>query len=125
LVRVIFELKSGDFSQQFHEHVYVKSIVALRDYLSNIQTAQIGDILEFRSEEEFVVMTFTRQKATLRISGRIPNDGYFEARYRDFQAILEERFAKQIIFYCNFPLKNVPTVIDELSRVLQVIATAE
>ena len=125
LLRAIFELNTDGFSQRFGDHIYLKSFVALRDYLSNVQTAQIGDTLEFKSEEEVVAMTFTRQKTTLRISGRIPNDGYFEAMHGDSQARLEKRFARQLIFYCNFPLRNVPKVVDEMSHILRVIENAE
>lgn len=125
LLSATFELNTDNFSQQYGDHIYLKSFVALRDYLRNILAAPISDTLEFKSEEGVVAITFTRQNTTLRISGRIPNDGYFEDMYSDSQAMLEKRFTHQIVFYCNFPLENVPKVADEMSHVLQVIENAK
>lgn len=124
LIMAAFELVSN-ISCKAYDCIYEDAFVALRDFLANAETAKIGQNLEFNSEEEIVVMTFTRQETTIRVSGRVPNDGYLEAMYKDSQSILERQFHTQTVFYCNFPLKSIPVVVDEMSRVIQVIADSK
>ncbi|MCA9067798.1 MAG: hypothetical protein KDA84_02685 [Planctomycetaceae bacterium] len=121
LIMAVFELVSRDLSRKAYDCIYEDAFVALRDFLANAETAKIGHYLEFNSEEEIVVTTFTRQESTIRVSGRVPNDGYLEAMYKDSQSILERQFHTQAVFYCNFPLKNIPVVVDDMTRIIQVI----
>lgn len=121
LLMAVFELVSRGLSRKAHDCIYEDAFVALRDFLANAATAKIGSDLEFNSEEEIVAMTFTRQEMTIRVSGRVPCDGYLEAMHKDSQLILESQFHTQAVFYCNFPLKNIPVIVDEMSRIIQVI----
>lgn len=121
LIMAVFELVSRDISRKAYDCIYEDAFVALRDFLANAGKARIGHNLELNSEEEIVVMSFTRQETTMRISGRVPKDGYFEAMNKDSQSILERQFHTQAVFYCNFPLRNIPVVVDEMSRIIQVI----
>lgn len=121
LVMADFELVSGDISRKVGDGVFVNAIVELRDFLAGAESAKIGETLEFTSEEKVVAMRFTRQDATLRISGKTPTDEYPSACYSDFQSRLEREFETQVTFYCNFPIDKIPAVVEQLNSILQVI----
>lgn len=121
LVRADFQLTSEILSHGATDHIYVRSLVELRKFLTDINTMDAGAMFEFMSEERMVSLTFTRQDSTLRISGQIPNEGYPAMMYSDFESRLEKEFEIQFSFYCNFPLINVSEVVEQITRVLRII----
>ncbi|QDT27714.1 hypothetical protein Enr10x_30340 [Gimesia panareensis] len=121
LLRADCELRIGDRINVAGDYFFLQSFIALRDYLARIHWLRNGETLELRTEEDVLVMTFTRQKTIVSVSGRTPDDGYTKMMIRDYEKYLETNIDSQLIFRFNFPLSKVSEVVNQMNSILDVI----